>query len=61
MKAVQESNFDALSKMQTHGTNFSEFKDKEDKDNTLLHVAAKMENKDLIDFLKQKDVLDFDL
>ena len=47
--------------MQIHGADFSEYKDKADRDNTLLHLAAKNDNKDMIDFLKQKDVLDFDI
>lgn len=61
LQAIQEGNFDALNKMQIHGADFNSYKDVNDKDNSLLHIAAKMDNKELIDFLKSKDVLDFDI
>ena len=39
-----------------HGADFENFKDSENQDNSLLHMAAKSGNKELIDFLKQNNI-----
>ena len=58
--AIGENNFDLLEKMQLHGADFESYRDMEDKENSLLHIAAKNDNKDLIDFLKKSNI-DLDL
>ena len=58
-KAIEDNNYDALSKMQQHGADFNMYRNASDKDNSLLHLAAKTDNRELIDFLKQSNV-DFD-
>ena len=59
-QALQENDFNLLQQMQLHGADFESYRDANDKDNSLLHIAAKNDNKELIDFLKKINI-DFDL
>ena len=53
---AQEGKFEELKKFLVHGANVLSFKDKENWNNSLLHVASKANNKELIQFLYQNNV-----
>ena len=54
-KLAQEGKFEELKKMKIHGNDVTTFKDKQNWNNSLLHIAAKADNKDLIYFLNQNN------
>ena len=59
-EAADSGDFNLLEKMRQHGADLLELKDGADRDNTLLHYAAKNNNLQLVKFLKSIDA-DFDV
>ena len=55
-----DGKFEELKKRLLHGASVTGYRDKENWNNSLIHIAAKSSNKELIQFLSQNNV-DLDL
>ena len=55
-KFAEQSKFEELDKMIVHGADIAGYRDKDNWNNSLLHIATKESNKELMYFLNQNNV-----